>query len=176
MKFVKLAHCIIFSFFIVVFNLLHRINQIKFMFPHNTVISIQYHCIINKYTHSIISRTHWYPNINASLVRTCIWLHDFAYPGGVSRVTLLSRFVSVDKLRKISKKPDEFVHMCLVTQQFWDCRWLRIRATIWAAGTSPYPGILQDKRLDPIKALITSVVRPTCSPFLFLRTREFTHE
>lgn len=101
-------------------------------------------------------------NINAIL-----WLHTRILP---------SRFVSIDKLGKIWKKPDEFVHMRLVTQQFWDRRWLRIRATIWAAGTSPYPGILRDKRLDPIKALITSVARPTCSPFLFLRKREFTHE
>lgn len=48
-------------------------------------------------------------------------------------------------------------------------------ATIWAAGTIPYPGILRDKRVDPIKALITSVVRPTCSPFLLLaHTRIYT--
>lgn len=115
----------------------------------------------NVYTFNNLSvRTH--PNVNAIL-----WLHTRILP---------SRFVSIDKLGKISKKPDEFVHMRLVTQQFWDRRWLRIRAAIWAAGTSPYPGILRDKRLDPIKALITSVVRPTCSPFLFLRKREFTHE
>lgn len=99
MKFVKLAHCLIFSFFIVVFNLLHRINQIKFMFPHNTVISIQYHCIINKYTHSIISRTHWYPNINAILVRTCI---ISGYTILRTRVACLGLRCSLDSYRLIN--------------------------------------------------------------------------